>query len=64
MRTRQEVESKLKELRRKSFHTDLDLGQISILLWIAESWDWEIEKAQLESRLKVTEVQSNKGAVH
>ena len=64
MRTRQEVESKLKELRRKSFHTDLDLGQISILLWIAESWDWETEKAQLESRLRVTEVQSNKGAVH
>ena len=61
---RQQIEERLKSLRKQSIHTDNDLGQISCLLWILENWDWEVEKAQLESRLKVTEVQNNKGAVH
>ena len=60
---RQQIEERLKLLR-KQHQTDYDLGQISCLLWILENWDWEVEKAQLESRLKVTGVQNNKGPVH
>lgn len=51
---RQQIEERIKSLRRKSFHTENDLGQLSILLWLIEDWDWETEKAILESKLATT----------
>ena len=47
MITRQQLEEKLKILRKLKIHTDYDLGQISILTYILENWDWEIEKANI-----------------
>lgn len=64
MRPRVDVESRLKVLRKKPFHVGEDLGAISTLLWILEDWDWEVEKANLESRLKVIEGQYSKAPIN
>lgn len=58
---RQQLEEKLKALRKQRIHTDSDLGQISILLWILEDWNWETEKAILESRLRLNSPINHRG---